>query len=158
MNCVTIYFSKVWDEIKTAMQEMTATLVWQNDKQFLGTTGSDHNVLIDGNRETNSGASPMELVLMGMGGCSAYDVVHILEKSRQNVTKCVTELTAKRSSEIPAVFTDIHIHFVVAGEGLADDKVARAVALSAEKYCSASIMLARGGVNVTHSHELHDDN
>ena len=122
------------------MEEMTATLEWQNDRQFLGTTGSDHSVLIDGNRETNSGASPMELVLMGMGGCSSYDVVHILGKSRQKVTKCVTHLTAERSAEVPAVFTRIHIHFVVEGDGLAEDKVARAVELSAEKYCSASIM------------------
>jgi len=136
------------------MQEMTATLVWQTDKQFHGTTGTDHSVLIDGNRETNTGASPMELVLMGMGGCSAYDVVHILGKSRQKVTKCVTELTGKRSSEVPAVFTDIHVHFVVAGEDLTEDKVARAVELSAEKYCSASIMLARGGVNITHGYEI----
>ena len=136
------------------MQEMTATLVWQTDRQFLGTTGSDHSVLIDGNRETNKGASPMELLLTGMGGCSAYDVVHILEKSRQNVTKCVTRLTAQRSSETPAVFTDIHLHFIVAGEGLSEDKVARAVELSAEKYCSASIMLTRGGVNVTHGYEI----
>ncbi len=150
-------FGKLTMSEINAMQEMTAKLVWQDDKQFLGTTGTDHSVLIDGNRETNQGASPMELVLMGMGGCSAYDVVHILEKSRQKVTKCVTELTAQRSSEIPAVFTDIHIHFVVAGEGLSDDKVARAVALSAEKYCSASIMLTRGGVKVTHGYEL-DDN
>ena len=136
------------------MEEMTASLVWQTDKQFLGTTGSEHQVLIDGNRETNIGASPMELVLTGMGGCSAYDVVHILGKSRQNVTKCVTRLTAQRSSEVPAVFTNIHIHFEVAGEGLSDDKVARAVELSAEKYCSASIMLSRGGVNITHGYEI----
>jgi len=136
------------------MQEMTATLVWQTDRQFLGTTGSAHSVLVDGNRETNLGASPMELVLTGMGGCSAYDVVHILEKSRQNVTKCVTKLTAQRSDETPAVFTDIHIHFVVAGAGLSEDKVARAVELSAEKYCSASIMLMRGGVKITHGYEI----
>jgi len=136
------------------MQKMTATLTWQTDKQFLGTTGSSHSVLLDGNRETNQGASPMELVLMGMGGCSAYDVVHILGKSRQNVTKCVTELTAQRSNDVPAVFTDIHLHFVVAGEGLSEDKVARAVELSADKYCSASIMLARGGVNITHGYEI----
>ncbi len=136
------------------MQEMSATLEWQTDKQFLGTTGSSHSVLMDGNRETNQGASPMELVLLGMGGCSSYDVVHILSKSRQKVTKCVTHLTAERASDVPAVFTHIHVHFVVAGEGLSDEKVARAVELSAEKYCSASIMLMRGGVDVTHSYEV----
>ena len=128
------------------MQEMSATLEWQTDRQFTGVTGSDHSVTLDGNRQTNAGASPMELVLMGMGGCTAYDVVHILGKSRQNVTKCVTQLTAQRSDDVPSVFTSIHVHFIVAGDGLADDKVARAVELSAQKYCSASIMLSRGGV------------
>ena len=136
------------------MQEMTATLEWQTDKQFQGTTGTQHSILLDGNRETNVGASPMELVLMGMGGCTAYDVVHILGKSRQNVTKCVTQLTAQRSDDVPSVFTHIHVHFIVAGEGLAVDKVARAVELSAEKYCSASIMLGRGGVEITHGFEV----
>ena len=136
------------------MSEMTATLEWQKDKQFLATSGSEHSVVIDGNRQTNVGASPMELVLLGMGGCTAYDVVHILGKSRQNVTKCVTELTAQRSADVPAVFTHIHVHFVVAGENLADDKVARAVALSADKYCSASIMLSRGGVEISHDYEI----
>lgn len=136
------------------MQQMTATLEWQTDKQFLGTTGSSHSVLLDGDRANNAGASPMELVLLGMGGCSAYDVVHILGKSRQKVTKCVTQLTAERSSEVPAVFTQIHVHFVVTGQGLSDEKVARAVELSAEKYCSASIMLMRGGVQITHGYEV----
>ncbi len=136
------------------MQEMTATLEWQTDKQFLGTTGTQHSVLLDGNRQTNVGASPMELVLMGMGGCTAYDVVHILGKSRQNVTNCVTQLTAQRSSEVPSVFTHIHVHFIVAGAGLSAEKVARAVELSAEKYCSASIMLGRGGVEITHGYEV----
>ena len=96
----------------------------------------------------------MELVLMGMGGCTAYDVVHILGKSRQNVTNCVTQLTAQRSSEVPSVFTHIHVHFIVAGAGLSAEKVARAVELSAEKYCSASIMLGRGGVEITHGYEV----
>ncbi len=136
------------------MQEMTATLEWQTDKQFQGTTGTQHSVMLDGNRDTNLGASPMELVLMGMGGCSAYDVVHILGKSRQNVTKCVTQLTAQRAADVPQVFTHIHIHFIVAGAGLSEDKVARAVELSAEKYCSASIMLGRGGVEITHGYEV----
>lgn len=136
------------------MQEMTATLEWQTDKQFQGTTGSQHVVSLDGNRQTNTGASPMELVLMGMGGCTAYDVVHILGKSRQNVTNCVTQLTAQRSEDVPSVFTHIHVHFIVAGAGLTDEKVARAVQLSAEKYCSASIMLSRGGVEITHGYEV----
>jgi putative redox protein len=100
------------------------------------------------------GARPMELVLMGLGGCTAYDVVTILQKSRQDVVDCVTELSAERAASEPKVFTRIHVHFRVTGRGLDPAKVARAVALSADKYCSASIMLARGGVEITHDFEI----
>ena len=96
----------------------------------------------------------MELVLMGLGGCASFDVVSILTKSRQNVVDCVTELTAKRTDSVPAVFESIHLHFKVSGKGLEDGKVARAVKLSAEKYCSASIMLERGGVAISHDYEI----
>ena len=87
---------------------------------------------------------------MGLGGCSSFDVINILTKSRQKVTDCVTELTAQRVDEVPRVFETVHMHFIVTGEGLDERKVARAVSLSAEKYCSASIMLQRGGVEITH--------
>lgn len=100
------------------------------------------------------GLRPMETLLIGMGGCSAFDVMAMLRKSRQNVVDCRAELNAERADEVPAVFTSVHLHFVVTGIGLKDAHVARAVQLSAEKYCSASIMLASGGVEVTHSHEL----
>lgn len=96
----------------------------------------------------------MELVLMGLGGCSSFDVVNILTKSRQNVVGCVTEVAGERAEEVPQVFTRIHLHFRVTGRQLDERKVARAVSLSAEKYCSASIMLQRGGVAVTHSYEV----
>lgn len=96
----------------------------------------------------------MELLLMGLGGCTSYDVVTILAKSRQDVRSCVTELTAERADTPPQVFTKINIHFIVEGQGLDPKKVARAVELSAEKYCSASIMLERGGVAITHSHAI----
>ena len=96
----------------------------------------------------------MELVLIGMGGCTSYDVVHILSKSRQKVTNCVTQLSGERSTDVPTVFTQIHVHFTVTGRELDLEKVARAVALSADKYCSASIMLARGGVKITHDFEV----
>lgn len=105
---------------------------------------------------SNRGSRPMELVLMGLGGCASYDVVTILEKSRQKIVGCVTELTAERASSIPQVFETIHLHFVVTGTDLDPDKVARAVSLSADKYCSASRMLENGGVKISHDFEVRD--
>jgi putative redox protein len=103
----------------------------------------------------NRGARPMETVLMGVGGCSSFDVVHILRKARQDVTGCRCEMEAERAeNEIPAVFTKIHLHFRVSGNNLKENQVKRAVELSAEKYCSAAIMLTRGGVEVTHSYSI----
>ncbi len=96
----------------------------------------------------------MEMLLLGVGGCSSFDVVDILKKSRQNVTGCEALLDAERADEVPAVFTRINLHFVVSGRGLKDSIVKRAVALSAEKYCSASIMLGRAGVEMSHSYEI----
>ena len=103
---------------------------------------------------TNQGVRPMEMLLMGVGGCASFDVVHILKKSRQDVTGCVAELEADRVDAVPAVFSKIHLHFVVSGNKLKDTLVKRAVALSAEKYCSASIMLSKGGVEISHSYEI----
>ena len=96
----------------------------------------------------------MELILMGLGGCSSFDVVNILRKSRQQVTDCVTELAAERADAIPQVFERIHMHFIVSGKDLDRTKVARAVSLSADKYCSASIMLERAGVAISHDFEI----
>ena len=97
---------------------------------------------------------PMEMVLLGMGGCTSFDVVSILKKSRQPVTDCVAEIEAERADDVPSVFTKIHVHFVVTGSGLKEAQVKRAVELSADKYCSASIMLGRGGVEITHDYEI----
>jgi putative redox protein len=97
----------------------------------------------------------MEMMLLGMGGCTAFDVVHILKKSRQDVTDCVAELDAERADTDPKVFTKIHVHFVISGKNLADKQVQRAVELSAEKYCSASIMLSKS-VEITHDYEIHE--
>jgi putative redox protein len=136
---------------------MQARIEWQGKVHFRAESGSGHTVLLDGPPDAggeNRGCRPMELVLMGLGGCTSYDVVTILAKSRQKVTSCVTELTAERAGTTPQVFTHINIHFVVTGSGLDAGKVARAVELSAEKYCSASIMLERGGVKITHSHSI----
>jgi putative redox protein len=96
----------------------------------------------------------MEMLLLGVGGCASFDVVHILRKSRQDVTHCEARVEAERVDAVPAVFSRIHLHFVVAGEGLKEVHVKRAVEMSADKYCSASIMLARAGVEITHSYEI----
>lgn len=140
-----------------AETRMKAKVEWQDAVQFRITSGSGHTVITDGPANSggvNAGPRPMELVLMGMGGCAAYDVVHILKKSREDVVTCEAHLEAQRADEPPKVFTRINLHFVVSGQGLNEAKVGRAVKLSAEKYCSASIMLGRGGVEITHSFEV----
>jgi putative redox protein len=96
----------------------------------------------------------MELMLMGLGGCTSFDVMSILKKSRQEVEDCVAEVSAERADEIPSVFTQIHVHFIIKGKNLKEAQVKRAVTLSADKYCSASIMLAKGGVDITHDYEI----
>jgi putative redox protein len=123
---------------------------------WVGEAGSGHGVVIDGPPDIggrNLGLRPMELVLLGVGSCSAMDVVHILRKARQAVSDCVVELKGRRAETDPKVFTDIHMHFIVTGQALKEPQVQRAVQLSAEKYCSASIML-KSAVNITHSYEL----
>lgn len=136
--------------------EMKARIKLVEDVCWLGETGSGHGMVIDGPPDIggkNLGVRPMELVLLGVGSCSAMDVIHILRKSRQTVSDCVVELKARRAEADPKVFTDIHMHFVVTGESLKETQVKRAVELSAEKYCSASIML-QASVNITHSYEI----
>ena len=135
---------------------MKARIKWVENVAFLGETGSGHAVLMDGAPEgggRNLGPRPMELLLIGAGGCTAYDVVHILKKSRANITDCVAEIEAERADEDPKVFTRIHFHFVVTGKNLKPEQVERAIALSAEKYCSASIMLGKTAT-ITHDFEL----
>lgn len=136
---------------------MKGTVTWLGGRAFVAEAGSGHAVVMDGPPDRggrNIGLRPMEMVLLGVGGCSAYDVVSILEKSRQKVHDCRVELDAERADAVPAVFTRIHLHFVVSGEDLSPKQVERAVQLSAEKYCSASIMLAGAGVQVTHDFEI----
>ena len=136
---------------------MQATVKWVDNAMFLAESGSGHSVVMDGPPDLggrNMGVRPMEMLLMGLGGCSAFDVMSMLRKSRQDVVDCRAELTAERADAIPAVFTRIHLHFVVTGRKLKENQVARAVSLSAEKYCSASIMMEAAGVEMTHSHEL----
>ena len=134
------------------MSELKASVAWQENKAFMGVSPSGHNVQMDGGKE--KGASPIEVILLVLGGCAIYDVVSILLKSRQEVQDVRCELTAQRAETIPAVYTDIHLHFIVTGKDIKDKQVEKAVNLSAEKYCSASRMLAQGGVNITHDFEI----
>ena len=138
---------------------MKATIDWTGDASFRATSGSGHSVQMDGPPDHGGkdlGPRPMEMMLMGLGGCSSFDVMSILQKSRQDVTACHAELEAERADAVPAVFTRIHLHLVVTGNNLKENLVKRAVSLSAEKYCSASIMLEKAGVAITHSHEIRD--
>ena len=137
---------------------MKASVKWIDNVRFVGRSESGHEIVMDGAPEgggRNAGMRPMETVLIGTGGCTAYDVVHILRKSRAPVTDCVVEIDAERAAEDPKVFTRIHFHFIVTGTSLKAQQVERAVHLSAEKYCSASIMLAKTAA-ITHDFEIVD--
>lgn len=139
---------------------MQAKIQWRDKVHFEASADSGHTILMDGPADAggeNRGARPMELVLMGLGGCASFDVVNILRKARQSVTDCVTEITASRAETIPQVFETIHLHFIVTGHNLKEAAVERAVRLSAEKYCSASMMLERGGVKISHDYEVIDE-
>ena len=125
---------------------MHARVKWLDHMSFVGESGSGHSLVIDGSPEhggRNLGVRPMEMVLIGLGGCTAFDVVLMLQKSRQNVTDVEVSLDAERSEEVPQVFTHIKAHFLVSGKGLSEKHVERAVNLSAEKYCSATKMLEK---------------
>ena len=139
-------------------RRMKAVVRWQDKVCFEVESGSGHKLLIDGPPDhggENRGPRPMELMLMGVGSCSSFDVVHILKKARQQVTDCRCELSAKRAeNEVPAVFTEIHLHFVVTGVDLKEAQVEKAVALAVDKYCSAATMLVRGGVVITHDYAV----
>jgi len=135
---------------------MKVEVDWKGGKAFEAIADSGHRVMMDASPAVggeNRGSRPMELLLMGLGGCSSIDVTMMLEKSRQNVIDCKAVIEAERADAVPAVFTSIHVHFIVTGRGLSDKHVERAVKLSAEKYCSASIMLAKA-VEITHDFEI----
>ncbi len=138
---------------------MKARVKWVEEATFLAESGSGHAIVMDGPPDhggRNLGVRPMEMLLLGMGGCTAFDVMLILKRSRQPVDDCEVELSAERAGEEPKVFTRIHVHFIVSGRGLDEKRVARAVSLSAEKYCSASIMLDRAGVQISHDYEIRE--
>ena len=135
---------------------MQVSVKWIDGVSFIGESETGHAVVMDGAPENggrNIGMRPMEMLLIGMGGCTSFDVVAILKKARQPIVACVAEIKAARADEIPKVFTKIHVHFVVTGDNLNETQVERAVKLSAEKYCSASIMLSKS-VEITHDFEI----
>ncbi len=135
---------------------MQATVKWVDGRTFLGESGSGHTVVMDGPPDhggRNIGIRPMEMLLLGVGGCSSFDVMDILQKGRHHVIDCVAELTAERVDAVPSVFSKIHLHFKVTGKQLTEKAVERAVRLSAEKYCSASIMLSQS-VEISHDFEV----
>lgn len=135
---------------------MKARVKWVEERTFVGESANGHKLVLGtafGPEGKTPGPSPMELVLIGTGGCSAYDVVHILEKGREAVEDCVVELDADRAEADPRVFTRIHMHFVIKGRSLSHDKVKRAIGLSIEKYCSASAMMAKTA-EITHDFEV----
>jgi putative redox protein len=136
---------------------MQATVKWVDGVMFVGESGSGHAVVMDGPPDhggRNMGIRPMEMVLLGLGGCASFDVVHILQKGRHDIVHCTAELTAERAEGVPSVFRKIHLHFMVSGHNLKAAIVERAINLSAEKYCSASIMLGAAGVEITHDFEV----
>ena len=136
---------------------MQAIVKWVDGVMFVGESGSGHSVVMDGAPDQggrNIGVRPMEMLLLGLGGCASFDVMTILRKGRQQVADCRVELQAERADAVPAVFSKIHLNFVVSGTDLKETQVKRAVELSAEKYCSASIMLEAAGVDISHSYSL----
>jgi putative redox protein len=135
---------------------MTCRIKWLDHMSFVGESASGHSVVMDGAPEAggrNLGIRPMEMLLLGLGGCTAFDVVSILHKSRQQISDCEVEIEAERADTIPKVFTHIRLHFIVSGRGLDKTKVSKAVSLSADKYCSASRMLEKTAT-ITHDFEI----
>ncbi|WP_321326021.1 OsmC family protein [Thiomicrorhabdus sp.] len=135
---------------------MSIKIEWKGKKAFEATSSTGHKVMMDASKEVGGedrGSRPMELLLMGLGGCSGIDVMMMLEKGKQDVKDCQMEVTSERADAVPAVYTKIHLHFKVTGTDLNEKKVARAVELSADKYCSVSKMLEKTA-EMTHSYEI----
>ena len=135
---------------------MNISVKWIDGMLMVGKSDSGHAIVMDGPPEIggeNLGVRPMEMLLLGMAGCTMIDVVTTLEKMRENLSDCQTKVSADRSEEYPKVFTNIHVHFVLRGKQLNPSKVDKAIKLSAEKYCSASIMLGKTAV-ITHDFEI----
>ncbi len=131
---------------------MKAQVKWIGEELFLGTSESGHTLMIDANGG-NLAPSPLENILMSLGGCSSVDVVSILQKARQDISGCTVEISGTRVESVPKLFSDIHLHFVITGKAVKDKHVDRAVSLSADKYCSVALML-NGNVNITHDYSI----
>lgn len=135
---------------------MKSRVKWLDNMSFVGESASGHSIVMDGPPEfggRNLGVRPMEMLLLGLGGCSSFDVVSMLKKGKEDLTNCEVEITAERATVEPKVFTKIHLHFILSGNELSEKKVKRAIQLSAEKYCSASIMLGKTA-EVTHDYSI----
>ncbi len=135
---------------------MKARVKWLDNMSFVGESGSGHSVVMDGPPDhggRNLGVRPMEMLLLGLGGCASFDVVSMLKKSKQDVINCEVKITAERADTEPKVFTNIHLHFIISGRDISEKKVMRAIELSANKYCSASIMLGETA-KITHDYEI----
>ena len=135
---------------------MKARVKWVEDVQFVGESGTKHSLIMDGPENLGghgTGMRPMELLLLGLGGCTSFDVVEMLKKSRQNIVDCVVEIDGQRSESVPKIFTDIHVHYIITGSNIKEAQVKRAIELSSEKYCSASLMLGKSA-NITHDYEI----
>lgn len=136
---------------------MKSRVTWLENVAFQGQTESDHIIMMDGSPAyggENRGARPMELILTGLGGCASFDIVTILKKARQDIHHVECVLDAERAETIPAVFTKIHLHFIITGKKLKEKQVEKAIELSANTYCSASRMLTQAGVKITHDYEI----
>ena len=135
---------------------MNTRVKWLDHMSFVGESGSGHSVVMDGPPEhggRNLGVRPMEMLLLGLGGCASFDVVSMLKKSKQDLIDCEVEITAERADTEPKIFTNIHLHFIISGNNISEKRVIRAIELSADKYCSASIMLGKMA-KITHDYEL----
>jgi len=135
---------------------MITRVKWLDNMSFVGESDSGHSIVMDGSPEfggRNLGVRPMEMLLLGLGGCASFDVVSMLKKSKQDLIDCEVNITAERAETEPKVFTKIHLQFILSGNNLSETRVERAIELSAEKYCSASIMLGKTAV-VTHDYQI----
>ncbi len=135
---------------------MKARVKWVEDLTFVGESGTGHSLVMDGPEELGghgTGMRPMELLLLGMGGCTSFDMVQMLKKGRQDIRDCIVEIDSERSDEIPKVFTKIHVHYTISGKNIKEAQVKRAIELSTEKYCSASLMLGKTA-KITHDYEI----
>ena len=135
---------------------MKTRVKWLDNMSFVGESGSGHSVVMDGPPASGGrdlGVRPMEMLLLGLGGCASFDIVSMLKKGKQDLVDCEVEINAERADSEPKVFTKIHMHFIISGNDLSEKRVIRAIELSAEKYCSASIMLGKTA-EITHDYEL----